>query len=415
MARKILLLMLVTGMLEVVSICGAAVSPEDYRARRPIILSDMSSSRLVFLPLDEDAVSVDIFTIYKIITQDNEEVPYKMVLEQGEPEVHVLGDLVTARGRTENKQAFVVLDLGQRSPFVNRVDLQLQGASFRCHTRVEVSEDRETWLLLGEDLVYRLAEGGEDTSLDIPAHHQRYLRITLRADGDYLPQIEGCAAIHTIHSGIEYVAVDSRLRQWEDRTRSETVLQFDFNHQIADLRKVVFHLEDSVVDAEVALEAEGYDGELERVATLPLRKVSREYEASIAFRLIDPTSRLRLIIRSESAEPLQIHDAVVFRIQRGLVFPASPDKKYYLLYDTGRAPWPDYELQTSPLPVPVQEMPQVRLGPQGKLRTRAKSTSWVKENATPLIALALILIAAYLLFARRPKHRSEETKKGNEA
>lgn len=415
MARKFLLLALVTGVLQVVSTSLAAVSPEDYRARRPIILPDISSSRLVFLPLDEDAVSIDVFTSYRIITQRGEEVPYKMVLEQGEPEVHILGDLVAARGRTEDRQAFVVLNLGQQSAFVNRVDLQLQGAVFRCHSRAEVSEDGETWLLLGEDLVYRLAEGGEDVSVDIPPHHQPYLRIVLTPYGDYLPQIEGAVAIRTVYPGIQYVAVDARLRQWEDRTHNETVLQFDFNHQIGDLRKVVFHVKESVVNAEVAVETEGYDGEFERVAILPLRKVSQEYEAAIAFRFIDSTSRLRLIIRSESAEPLQIHDAVVFRIQRGLVFPASPDKKYYLLYDTGRAPWPDYELQTSPLPVPVQEMPQVRLGPQGKLRTRAKSTSWVKENATPLIALALILIAAYLLFARRPKRRPEETKKGNEA
>lgn len=385
----------------------------EWRTARPVALPKIVGRGLVYLPLDEKALAgVGSMSEYRVVEDGRREVPYKMVLEEGQTEARAFAAKVISLATLEKRQAQVVLDLGSGAPAANRVDLALRGDNFRSRARVEGSRDRsQWWLLQGQSVVYRHESRFEQTQVPIPANEYRFLRITLyRLEGN-LPKIEGAKVLGVVTIPRRLVAVPvRRLADSEQAREHTTVLGLDMGRLTRDLAEARFEVEEPAFDREVTIEVPS------SVRTTP---GGRDYQWAGAGRLQRlapgkavvlplqvPAARcLRISIYNGDDRPLTIRRVTLWRMRRGLVFSADPAHEYALWYGRRNAPEPVYDIQRLPMTTAPAKLPLAGLRPEHKLPVKPPPPPPWSERHRALfwvvLAVVLVLLAVVILRAFR--------------
>jgi hypothetical protein len=384
----------------------------EWRTARPVALPTMSARGRVYLVLDEEALAgVKSLSEYRVVLDGRQEVPYRMVLEEGQAETRTLTARIVSRGTLKKEQAQVTLDLGGGAPSANRAALLLRGDNFRSRVKVEGSPDgREWWVLTGRGVVYRHEGRFERTWVNIPPNRYRFLRVTLTRLEGGLPEIEGVRPVSEVAIPRRLLVVPAKITRREEVRKHVTVLELDMGKLTRDLAEMRFEVEEPTFDRPAEIEVASAAKAAPRnvnygwAATGRLRRLASGKAVVLPLEIAE-ARQLRISIHNGDDRPLTIRRVTLHRVRRGLVFSADPAHRYQLWYGRANTPQPVYDIQRLPMTTSPADLALARLGPGHKLpvkppppppwRERHRALFWV------VLAAVLLLLAVVTLRAMR--------------
>lgn len=407
-------------LLLVVASLAASVSADapkgEWRTARPIILPVMTAPGLVYLPLDAEALDgVESLSEYRIVSGNQTETPYRMVAEEGRKERVIIPAKIVSQATGRTGEILVTLDLGPDSRLANVVKLDLAGDNFRARVVLEGAQaEGQEGLRLGEGLVYRHEGKFEQTRASIPAHEQRFLRITVAPLQGKPPRLAGLEISSEIAIPRNLLAVPARLSQRHDPKRRVTVLDLDLRKLAWDLAEAKFDVKEQAFDRPVTVE----------MSAVPQPKGSdyqwvgdgrlRRLEAGRAVVLplsVRPARWLRIAIANGDDRPLTIESVRLSRARRGLILSADPKSKYELWYGRRGAMEPVYDIQRLPLTTPPAKLAQATLGPARKMPVKPPPPPPWSERHPAVFWAILVAVLALLALLIVKAMRSGRTRR----
>jgi hypothetical protein len=376
---------------------------------------------LVYLPLDEAALTAQSTAEFRIVQGGRTEVPYRTVLENGEmlsEQVdHKVVDWTEPSAAAGPSRMRITLDLGAAAPPVNVIRFQLTGGNFRAKVTVEeTAAPGKSGSLLIRNQLYERGAGFSKNAVAFRPSSQRYLRITLEQSEGKLPRVDAIQTLRELKLPLSLIPVAARMTGTEDYRHRRTILAFDPGKLTRDLAQISFAVEDPLFRRDAAIEVaptSPLPGEKPVYSDRSYAQLSRETrDAPVKLDVAAPSARyLRIFIENRDDRPLAISSAKLLRLQRGLVFQAHPGSKYELWYGRRRAPEPQYDLAKLPLTAPLGTLPLAALGPARRLPLAPPPPPPWSETHPAVFWLALAgvvaLLALIILSAlRRPAAES---------
>jgi len=375
----------------------------EWRIARPITVPKMSAAGLIYLPLDDKALGITSLSEYRVVRDGRAEVPYKMVVEQGQTETRIIPTRVLSRGILPKEQAQVLVDLGPSAPPANQVRLQLRGDNFRSRVRVEGSRDGNRWWLLTGGLVYRHEGRFEKTRVAIPANNYRFFRITLSRLEGKLPAVERIESASEVTIPRGLVAVPAALSRREEKRDHRTRLDLRMALLTCDLAEARFDIGEPIFDRPVTIEASGKGYYWSSEARM--RRLAAGKPVAVPLGGVPRARRLRLLIANGDDRPLTIRGVTLWRVRRGLVFSADPAHVYELWYGRRNAAEPVYDIQRLPVTTPLAKLPVAALGRERKLPPKPPPPPpWSEQHRAlfwTVLAAVIVLLGIVILRAMR--------------
>ncbi len=354
--------------LVVVATTAAADLPRGrWATARPSTLPPNFPGGMVYVPLDDQALTAESLSEYRIV-QGGAEVPYRMVLENGEVLSEVVPSKVVLWNESQAPASVnITLDLGPDAPRASLLQLDLAGDNFSADITVAKARgEREAGRVVKKDKVYRRGAGFAKTSVTFGPTNTRYLRLELYYDQGKPPKVNNVQVFSTLAIPRHLVEVPAKLTRTEDRKAKRTVLELDPGELVRDIAETSFLIADPLFDRSVAIEAAfsaPRSGEAIAYTWVARAQLTRTKPSERAALRQDLSAArfIRMSIENGDDRPLAITRVHLWREQRGIIFNADPGEKYELWYGRKDAPEPVYDLAKLPLTVPPDQLPQATL------------------------------------------------------
>jgi hypothetical protein len=390
---------------------------------RPIVLPSLTSPGLVYLPLDEEALTAASTSEYRIVQGGRIEVPYRELLEDGETQSDVVPHKITdwseesdARGPL---QAKITLDLGASLPPANKIRLALTSANFSAKLTIEqASAASGPGSAVKTGKVYRRGANFSKDYLEFPPTQQRYLRLLLRRDQGKLPRIDAITVLREFTIPRNLLPVPANVTRTEDYKHHRTILSFDPGRLSRDIVEAALEVKDPLFYRTVTIEVVSQGpppGEKPIYGDTSWDALRRSNAGEPAkLNLLIPSARyIRFSIANGDDRPLSISSIKLFRLRRGLVFRADPAAQYQLWYGRPDASAPEYDLAKLPLTIPPTQLPIATLGAAKRLPTVTPTPPWSETHPAVfwmvLIGVVVLLVLIIVSAIRRTKLPAEPT------
>lgn len=389
------------------TIAAADLPPGKWATARQIALPSGFQGGTVYLPLDEQAVAVDSTSEYRVVQRGVVEVPYRMIVENGEITTTVVPSKVVhwaempSTGKPDIIQ--ITLDLGPAKPAANAISLHLSGQDFQAKAQLfRAKGPSEPGVFYAEDTIYRRGAGFEKTWVQFQPTAERYLRLNLQKDQGALPRIDSVEVLDRMRIARRLVEVPAKLARSEDRKRRETVLALDPGLYVRDLVEATFEVKDELFDRPVSIEVAQQTplpGLQPEYTGFSYGRLTRKLAAAPVILVLDtlPARLLRIVIDNGDDRPLDITGLKIWREQRGLIFNAEASAKYELWYGRKNAPEPAYDLAKLPLTTPPDQLPQAALAAARDLPLAPPPPPPWSETHRALFWAILIAVVVLLL------------------
>lgn len=389
------------------TIAAADLPPGKWATAREITLPSGFEGGMVYLPLDAEAASADSTDEYRIVQGGAAEVPYRMLVENGEvlsrvvPSKVVQWSELPAGGKPDIIQ--VTLDLGPEKPAANAISLHFTGDKFQATAEVfEATGATNTGVSRASGQIFRWGGGFAQSWVEINRTAERYLRVALKKEQGALPKLDSVDVVYRVPIPRRLVEVPVKLTRTEDRKQKETVLQLDPGLFVRDLAEASFEVRDERFDRSVSVEV-AQDVPLPGLKPVYIGfsygRLTRELASAPVTLVLDtiPARLIRIVIENGDDRPLQIAGVKVWRGQRGLVFNAQAGAKYELWYGRKDAPEPVYDLAKLPLDVAPDQLPQAALAAVRALPLAPPPPPPWSETHRALFWAVLITVVVLLL------------------
>ena len=404
--RVAVILILVIALLP--TLAWADLSVGEWKTARAIVLPQSGVPGLVYLPLDEQALAgVKSLSEYRIARAGRMEMPYRMVLEQGETETEEIPATVVSRATLGDEKAQLVVDCGSEGRRATAVEFALRGGSFRARVEVEGSSDRGEWWRLSDETVLYRQRGLEQGRVALPGQQFRFLRFTLvRLEGK-LPEVERARVLREVTIPRRLVAVPAKVSRREDNRKRRTVLDLHVGELGWDLAEARFEVEEAAFDraavVEVGARVEGEEPRWEYRLAMSgrLRRVEASKGVVLPLSILH-AARLRISIYNGDDAPLAMARVTLWRVRRGLIFAADPAYRYELWYGNPKAAPPMYDIQRLPLTAPPAKLPQAALRTARQMALKPPPPPpWSERHPAVLWAvLAVVVVLLTIVIVR---------------
>jgi hypothetical protein len=389
------------------TIAAADLPPGKWATARPITLPAGFQAGMAYLPLDEQAIAVDSTSEYRIVQGGAVEVPYRMILENGEVLSYVVPSKVVhwaempSGGKPDIIQ--LTLDLGPDKPPANAISLHLTGDKFQATAQVFQAQDpTKVGIRHAEGAVFHWGAGFARTWVEFEPTTERYLRLDLKKDQGALPRLDAVDVVYRVPIPQRLVEIPARLVRTEDRNPKQTILQLDPGMRVRDLAEVSFEIKDPLFDRPLTVEAAPKApaaGQHPQYTGLSYGRLTRTKPSPAAVLALEtiPARLLRIVMDNGDDRPLDITGVRLWREQRGLIFNAHPGANYELRYGRKNAPEPVYDLAKLPLTLPPDQLPRATLAPARALPLAPPPPPPWSETHRPLFWAILITVVLLLL------------------
>ena len=347
----------------------------------------------------------------RIISDEGQEVPYKLEISQAQHERTSFGVAIRDKGYVAGSYTVFTADLGKAGILHNEIDFSTPADEFRRTATVEASSDASAWALLAEQTVYAFTvrERGfttRNTAIRYPESTARYLRVKIADDGEGALEISGATVFYVKETPAQEVPRPSSIASIvRDGSQSTTNVVIDLgtpglpsHHLRIDVPDVNFYRE---ADVQSSADLENWRT-LVRAADIYVFNTPKFVGGSLDIRYPETTSRyLRLVIHDEDNPPLNVRGVNVWGLQRRLVFKADPPRHYRLYYGNAAAGKPSYDIERIFPYLITEGLPEGVTGPQAGNPDFAEERPPLSERFPwlfPVVIAAAAIIVACLLF-----------------
>lgn len=371
---------------------SADFQPGDWPYRKRIAAPSLTQEQYVTTSVDNEIFDKARFDLgdLRLIEEDGQELPYKLVVEQREIKETVYSPNIFNQGFIPRSHSVFYLDLGQRGLLQNRLTIETPSVNFRRLVTIEGSDDQRTWYKLKtKGDIFDFSEGyhARYTTLDYPENGYRYLKITIWGESEMPLIIAGVKVYSRIaREPKKEVVAATILERNENLQRRATELDLDLGHRGVPTSRV-----------EILTDEKNFRRQVE-VATSDDRKTWIPVGSGHIFGYVTPKFTradphvsfqeaarryLRITIVNYDDRPLQISGVKVYGIPRKLVFKYKPGGQYFLYYGNGDAVSPRYDIEQLLPYLALKHPPVVELGrEEGNPRYVKKKVQrpWTEER-----------------------------------
>jgi hypothetical protein len=316
------------------------------------------------------------------------EVPYALRVRNPHDSTAEVTARSFNRSVAKDETAEVTLDLGDDPPEHNEVDVQMPGANYRRPTRLDGSDDNQTWKKMAEKNLVSYASDGnklEDLRLTYPPSRYRYLRLHVKRDEavDEKPVDVGAVQVRRkIVVPGEYVTHSAKVGP-RDATRSNGspgsawIVELEAAHSpceqlLVDIGDAEFNRDYTIERALPGGIGETFqwvaNGNWKRTAGDPRKPMEAKFSEV-------QTGRLRIVITDFSNPSLNVHGAQYVAPAREIVFENKSTLEWplRLYYGNLEADAPHYDLERN-LPEQLAKPPA-----QASLAERQPNPAYVPK------------------------------------
>lgn len=413
--RGIKLFLLVFMLLLLVSSSAAAdFSQRDWRYAKDIVLpSGLQPEALVELVPDPEVFggATSGLADLRIISNENEEIPYKLEISQAEHEQTSFSVSLRDKGYVPGDYNIFTADLGRGGILHNEIEFRTPANEFRRTATVETSHDEATWMKVAEQTVYAFTvrERGfttRDTSIRYPESTARYLRVKIAAGGEGSLEITGATVFYVKETPAREISWPSSVLDISrDAGQRTTNVEVDLGTPGLPSHRLAISVPDVNFYRELTLQSSP-DREswttLIRGAEIYAFDTPKFVGESLAVDYPETTSRyLRLVIHDEDSPPLDVQEVSVWGLWRRLVFSADPQPSYKLYYGNTQVRRPSYDIERIFPYLATEKLPEAKLGPQTTNPYFVEEKPPVSERSPwlfPTVVAVAAIVVAILLF-----------------
>jgi hypothetical protein len=392
----------------------ADFSHQDWRYVKDIILpSGLPPDGLIELAPDREvfAGAASGLADLRIISDENEEIPYKLEISQAEHERTSFIVSLLNKGYIPESYDIFTADLGKAGILHNEIEFRTPADGFRRKATVESSNDGTSWMEIAEQTVYAFTvkERGfttHDTSIRYPESTARYLRLKIADDEEGSLEITGATVFFIKETPAREIPWDaSILSTTRDSDQRTTNVEVDLGTSGLPSYRLDISVPDVNFYREVTLQVSP-DREdwstVMRQAEIYAFDTPKFIGKSLVITYPETTSRyLRLVIHDEDSPPLAVQEINVWGLWRRLVFAADPQQPYKLYYGNAKAQRPSYDIEQVFSYLATEQLPEAKLGPQDANEYFEEEKPPVSERFTWLlptvVAVAAIVVAVLLI------------------
>jgi hypothetical protein len=337
-------------------------------------------------------------------------VPYALRVRRARDEQQQLSARQFNRATNPDRSVELRLDLGERPPEHNGVEVVTRGEDFRRRLEVEGSDDGQSWSKLLDKANLVLFRVGDKT-VDIhqaayPPSRFRYLRLRVYPDRglpDDAPVVTSAAALHTVRVAGEDVTLPAHLgpRQADPGDGGPgSVWPIDFGGDAVPVERLTFDVGDREFVRPFRLEVLDDEGNREVLTSGQWQRTLGE-DRPLEIRFTELTARrLRLIVTDFRNAPLDLRSVTYSAPAREVVFEPKPElaQPLRLYFGNPRAGAPHYDFAAA-LPTTTLNPAPERASLEGLTRNpdyRPPLKPWT-ERWPWLVYLVLGSAAAVLL------------------
>jgi hypothetical protein len=396
------------------SSAAADFSQRDWRYVKDIILpSGLQPEGLVELVPDSEvfASAAQGLADLRIISNENEEIPYKLEISQEERERTSFSVSLRDKGYVPGSYDIFTADLGRAGILHNEIEFRTPATDFRRMATVETSHDEATWMKIAEQTVYAFTvrERGfttRDTSIRYPESTARYLRVKIADDGEGSLEVTSATVFFVKETAArEIFWPSSILGTSRDTGQRTTNVEVDLGTSGLPSHRLAINVSDINFHREVTLQASSDRGSwatIMRRAEIYAFDTPKFVGKSLVITYPEITSRyLRLVIHDEDSPPLTVQEVDVWGLWRRLVFDADPQQSYQLYYGNVKAQRPSYDIERIFPYLATEELPEAKLGSQTINPHFVEEKPPVSERSPwlfPTVAAVAAIVVALLLF-----------------
>jgi hypothetical protein len=334
--------------LSVVTAAWGAVDPAAWKHRQEF---DLAQAGLVKIPLPVETIDLARPGLpdLRVLGPSGQEVPY--LIETARPAEPVKQPPRSFRVQLEKISTILLIETGTDAP-IEAVELITRAAEFVKAARVEQSDDREHWTLVGEGFPLSRSHGSGAVSLPTDRLTARYLRVTVD-DWRTLPVTFSGATLRLAAAGLDpALPLTTSLAQREEFAR-ETVLTVTLPARHLPLAWIEFDVVEPRFSRAVTVAHRTLrDGELAE-ETLAGGAVVRSDVGSarveqlrVAIDRTVPTRELQVKISNHDDAPLTIRRISVYQRPVSLIISAPEPGRHTLLTGHSRIAAPVYDLRS---------------------------------------------------------------------
>ncbi len=404
---------IVLAILFLPGLVGAEFAQKEWTRWREILLPDNAAPAAhVLVDLDGKVFAASQMDLQDLRVADDQgaEVPSKLITQSLEARDESFRVEILDRVSESDGSLRLTLDLGEKPPRHNHLELQTDSHNFSRQVRIEASDDNRRWSLVREDgYIFDFSREAEARYLEItyPRSSKRYLRVTVLKGSEKYFSISG-AAIKSSSVGegkrIEHSqtvvsnAIDPKLRA--------RVVVLDLAYAKLPTSRIEFETPAANFHRHVEIEGSNQPldaldsarqfwtpigtGEIFSIALdrANRRKMEIDYSES-RFRF------LRIKVFHYDDAPIDIARINASGRPYSLLFQRSPGKTYRLYYGNSAAAAARYDLEQLFPYLDLAKLNHVQLGPEQQQQAPAKPAP--RLEARPIWLWAILALAAILI------------------
>jgi hypothetical protein len=296
-------------------------------------------------------------------------VPYALRIRRPRDEQQPLFAREFNRATNPDRSVELRLDLGERPPEHNEVEVVTRGDDFRRRLEVEGSDDGNTWSKL-LDKAYLVHFRAGDKTMDVrkaayPPSRFRYLRLRVFPDrglADDAPAVASATVLHTVRVAGEDVTAPANLgpRQADPGDGGPgSVWPIDFGGDAVPVERLTFDVADKEFVRPFRLEAVDADGARTFLASGQWQRTLGD-ERPLEIKFGEVTARrLRLVVTDFRNQPLDVRAVTYSAPARQVVFEPKPElaQPLRLYFGNPNAGAPHYDFAAT-LPTTLNPAPE---------------------------------------------------------
>lgn len=361
---------------------GAAValadfSPSEWRFVKPITLpAELRGPGLVEVVLDGEVFSraAGGLTDLRIIAENDDEVPYQLVVARGERERVSVPATIRDQGYVRGEYTTFTAEVSSDGALHNEIDIATPSENFQRAVTVEASGDGVEWTAIAEQEIFGFEVRGRgvvarDTRVGYPESTARYLRVRIADGPEGAVEASGAAVFFTKEVPAREVEWPVSISNVGDETDGREIrVLVDLGAGGLPSHRLEIGVSDVNFYREVDLQSSADGTEW---SALGPRSAIFAYDtpkfvgSNLSIRFPEITSRfIGITIYHEDNPPFDIESVGVHGIQRTLVFSADPDRSYGLYYGNAEARSPSYDIGRVLPYLETDSLPEARLGEQ---------------------------------------------------
>ena len=311
----------------------------------------------------------------RIIQDEEQEVPYKLVVKTGQHERIPFSARVRDLGYLPGQSSSFIADLGHKGTLHNEIEVLTDSRNFQREVTVEGSNDADTWAVLqrGTKIFdFTLRERNftaRNTRVQYPESTVRYLRVRVINDGEEPLNITGASVLSVKETPAQETAYAASIAsRREDSPRRTSVIVLDLGSR--GLPTSGLTIQTPQVNFYRVVSVEGSeDTQLWHPVQNSDVLFSYDTPRFVGKQLIasypENTYRyFRLTIQNEDNPPLVIEGVKFSGTARRLIFQPQFGASYRLYYGNDDARTPSYELERLLPYLDTEYLPSGTLGPQ---------------------------------------------------